>query len=618
MKNQIYLDIFTRSGKQNVTASGLLILFSLLFRHVFSYQHLSDPFLIAAAGVAGIPIVLRAVSSLGRKHISIDLLVSIAAIGAVFIAEYWEAAAVTFLFALGAYLERRTMARTRSIITELIDLSPVSAVVIRNGVQQEIDAVEVLPGETVIIKPAAKIPVDGIVMEGDSRVDESSISGESWPSHKKQGDKVFAATINQSGMLHVKATGVGEDTTLARIIHRVEEAQEAKAPTQRFMERFSRWYTPFIIVLSVVVFILSRDSGFALTVLVIGCPGALVISTPVSIVAGIGAAAREGILMKGGAHLEQSGRVNAVALDKTGTLTEGHPELSEIFIPEEAAAKMSEKDVLYWAAAAESGSEHPIAGAILRKAEEYGPIVTPDLAQAVPGKGLSAQHKGRHILVGSRRFLEEQGVVTASLISGESSAVSVFVALDGQLIGALKIQDQLRPSAAAAIAKLKKAGIKRIVMLTGDSWGPARELARSIGIDDVYAELLPEDKLRHIQSLREEGYIVAMVGDGINDTPALAAADVGVAMGASGTALAIETADISLMRNDLNLLARSLRRAHLTLGNIRVNISIALLTVAILLIGVLMGQVHMAAGMLIHEASVLLVILNGMSLLKVK
>ncbi|TLN14902.1 cation-translocating P-type ATPase, partial [bacterium] len=310
--------------------SGGLILISLAARYAAGQAGLADGLLGAAAIVAGTDIVVRAWANLRNKAFSIELLVSIAFIGALAIGEFWEAAAVTFLFIFGAYLEARTLSKTREVLGQLLDLAPATAVVIRDGQQVEVLASEVAQDEILLIKPGAKVPVDGQVLDGFSAVDESAITGESIPEEKGSGDAVFAGTLNQNGTLKVRATGVGGDTTLARIITRVEEAQDEKAPTQRFIERFARWYTPFIIVLSIGAFIITRDIELSLTLLVIGCPGALVISTPVSIVAGIGRAAKKGILIKGGEYLENAGKISAVALDKTGTLTEGKPRLIDI------------------------------------------------------------------------------------------------------------------------------------------------------------------------------------------------------------------------------------------------------------------------------------------------
>jgi Cd2+/Zn2+-exporting ATPase len=413
--------IILRSGKGTVFVSGALIAAAFALRWTTSLSVVSNVLMTSAAVVAGLPIAAKAIGAIRVRHVSIDLLVAVAAVGALFIGSYWEAAAVTFLFDIGGYLETRTMARTRSVIRGLLDLAPLRAVVMRNGMQEVVAVGDLAVGETILVKPGSKVSVDGIVVSGESPIDESAITGESYPRTKRPGDEVYAGTFNQSGLLTVRVTGAGVDTTLGRIIRRVEEAQESKAPVQRFMERFSRWYTPIIITLSFLVFALTRDVGFALTVLVVGCPGALVLSTPVSVIAAIGGAARKGILMKGGAHLEESGRINAIAFDKTGTLTEGKPEVIDVrvltesrqipFFEDEANSDDApEHRVMRWAAVAESGSEHPLAAAFLRKATLHGTVPTPERADALPGRGIRATYSGKTILVGSRRLMHESGV----------------------------------------------------------------------------------------------------------------------------------------------------------------------------------------------------------------
>ena len=628
-----------RSRAQITTiTSGALILAGLAARYFFNTLPLHNILMSIAAIVAGLGIASRAWNSLRNRHISIELLVTIATIGALAIGEVWEAAAVTFLFVFGAYLEARTLSKTRQVLGELIDLAPVTAIVLRGGVQIEVAPHEVQVGETVLIKPGARVPVDGEVLTGASAVDESSITGESMPEEKTLGDRVFAGTVNLDGMLQLRATGVGADTMLARIIARVEEAQEQKAPTQRFVEKFSQWYTPAIIILSAAVFIISREIELALTLLVIGCPGALVISTPVSIIAGIGSAARRGILIKGGEYLENAGKISAVALDKTGTLTLGKPHLTDIVVLQPALeiAGMAlpglsststhwdagQADLMWWAGMAESGSEHPLARAIYQEALKLGHLPMPDEFEMLPGKGVRATYEGREILVGAPKWLAERSIPLPEDLTHQMDLLrsegktAVLAARDGRLWGILAISDPMREDAAEMVRRLRADGIKQVIMLTGDDLATAQAIARRAGISDVRAGLLPEDKLAAIRQLQVEGHIVAMIGDGINDTPALAAADIGIAMGAAGAGLAIETADIALMADDLLKVPEAIRLSRGTLQNIRQNVVIALLTVSGLLAGVLLGSVHMAGGMLIHQLSVLVVIANGMRLLR--
>jgi len=581
----------------------------------------SDVLMVAAAVAAGVPILVTAVRALLVRTIAIDLLVSIAAIGAIVIGEFWEAAAVTFLFAVGHALEARTMDKTRSALAELVAVAPDVAVVLRAGRQVEVPAAEVRADEIVLVKNGAKVPVDGVVVDGNGAVDEASITGESLPVEKGVGDQVFAGTVSGGGLLQVRATGVGADTTLARIIHRVEEAQDAKAATQTFLERFSAWYTPAIILLALATGLTTGDPALALTLLVIGCPGALVISIPVAIVAGIGRGARDGILIKGGEYLETSARISAVALDKTGTLTEGRPELTDVTVLDPA---LDRAEVLMWAARAEAGSEHPLARPLIDAAVAEGLPVhgMPESTEPVPGKGIVATVDGRRVAVGNLALLAADGVADHRSAAAEVERLAglgrtpMVVALDGRVVGVVAVADRLRPDAAEMVRRLHRSGVEKVVMLTGDARRVAERVAAAVGIDEVHAQLLPEDKLAIVRQLQAEGHVVAMVGDGVNDAPALAAADIGVAMGAAGTGVAIETADIALMRDDLLELPAAVGLARRTVRVMRRNIAIALATVALLLTGVFAGGVTMAVGMLVHEASVLLVILNAMPLLR--
>jgi Zn2+/Cd2+-exporting ATPase len=622
-----------RQRRQLLTvASGLLIGLALAARYLLDLRAWHDGLMASAALIAGADIAQRAWHSLRQKHISIELLVTIATAGALVIGEYWEAAAVTFLFLFGAYLEARTLNRTRQVLKGLLELTPTTAVVLRDGRQVEVMPHEVARGETVLVKPGAKVPVDGEVTDGRSAIDESAITGEPIPVEKVAGTMVYAGTVNQAGLLWVSATGVGMDTTLARIIRRVEEAQEEKAPTQRFIERFARWYTPFIIALSLVAYLVTFDLELALTLLVIGCPGALVISTPVSVVAGIGRSAKRGILIKGGEYLENAGKISALALDKTGTITEGRPVVTDVVVMQPAAAAVgndlvlvadqSERQILYWAAVAEAGSEHPLARAIVGALDQDIVIPPADSFETLTGQGVRAEYTGHEIGVGTAELMADMGIAVPDVAREQLDVLraegktAVLVSLDGLITGVLGISDPLRPTAPEMIRRLRAAGLKKIVMLTGDDAVTARAIAAEAGISEVYADLLPEDKLDVIRQLQADGHVVAMIGDGINDAPALAAADIGIAMGAAGTDVAIETADIALMSDDLLKVPEAIELSKTTLNNIRQNVGIALVTVTLLLLGVLLGKVHMAGGMLIHEASVMVVILNGMRLLR--
>jgi Cd2+/Zn2+-exporting ATPase len=599
--------------------SGGLIAAGLTARYGFGMIGLWSALMVAAALIAGSDIAVRAWRALKVRHLSIELLVTIAATGALAIGEVWEAAAVTFLFMLGAWLEMRTMGQTRGALKALLDAAPATATLIRDGEPVEVPAHAVAIGETVLVKAGQRIPVDGEVTEGTAAVSEAAITGEPMPAEKRPGSRVHAGTIAENGLLRIRATGVGADTTLARIIQRVEEAQEEKAPSQRMIERFAQWYTPSIIGLAALAFAFTQDIRLALTLLVVGCPGALVISTPVSIVAGIGRAARSGILIKGGQHLESAGKIDTLALDKTGTLTEGKPRLATVI----ALNEMAEDELLRLAATAEAGSDHPLGRPIVEAGRKQGSLPTPETLDEHAGMGISARIEGREIAAGNRRLMDKLGIALGA--EGEAALkrllsagqTPILVAADGRMIGLLGMSDMAREGAREAIARLRSIGISRVVMLTGDQHGAAQAIARDIGIEEVHAGLMPEDKLELIRRLKAEGAHVAMVGDGINDAPALAAADTSIAMGAAGSDVAIETADIALLKDDLGKIPEAMAISRATLRNMRQNLAIALVTVAGLLAGVFSGNVHMAGGMLVHQLSVLIVIANGMRLLRV-
>lgn len=612
--------------------AGELIVIALIAGRFSWTGNLPDVLMAAAAIVAGAQIARRAINGVTRRQVTIELLVTIAASGALITGEYWEAAAVTFLFVLGGWLEARTMGKTREALAKLIDLAPTTAWVIRGGESVEVDAWEVETGDRVMIRSGGKIPVDGVVRSGQAAVDESAVTGEPMPVEKRAGDRVFAGTISRDGVLFLEATGVGEDTALARIIHRVEEAQEAKAPAQKTIERFATWYTPAIVLLAAIAGVVTRHVELALTLLVIGCPGALVIATPVAFVAGIGRAARLGILIKGGEHLETVGRLTALAFDKTGTLTRGQPVLTDVIALQPAlvpaggqsAPAVTRADVLRWAAIAERGSTHPLARPIIAAAgaESIAPLPEPESARAAPGQGIWAEWQRHAIGVGTEALLAaahieigDHGRRELDRLGAEGKTATL-VAVDDELIGIIALADVVRETSAAAIRDLRRRGVRRLAMLTGDNSATARRIAAAVGISEVHASQMPDDKLAWIRRAQNDGDAVGMVGDGINDAPALAAADIGIAMGAVGSDVALETADIALMTDRPERIADAIRISRKTTSAIRQNLAIALATVGLLLLGVLLGQVDMAGGMLIHEGSVLLVIANGMRLMR--
>ena len=575
--------------------------------------------MIAAATVAGTPIARRAYLALRRRDLSIEVLVSIATIGALSIGELWEAAAVTLLFTLGHALEARTLRQTRGALAGLLSLLPSRVRILRDDAERSVAPHEVAVGDVVVVRPGERVPVDGLVLRGRSGVDESTLTGESMPVDKEPGSPVFTGTTAH-GYLEVETRAVGADTTLAQIVRSVEEAQEAKPRKQLFLERFARYYTPAVVLASGLAWLLTADLHLALTLLVISCPGALVIAVPVANVTGIGRAARDGVLVKGGESLESLAGVKTIAFDKTGTLTRGRPVVREVVSADGGGS--SEAELLALAASAESGSEHPIAVAIRAAAGPSGSRRAASF-EALPGSGTRSLVEGHPVLVGSAGFLEGSGIAIgvgaryALDELRERGRTVAGVAVDGTFRGWIALADEVRDSAAEAIASLREAGVRKLVMLTGDGQASGEAVAGGLGLDAVHAELLPQAKAEMVGALASAGEVVAMVGDGVNDAPALARADVGIAMGAAGTRAALETATIALMGDDLRVLPQVIGLARRTAGVIRQNLAIALGTVVVLVAGVLAGEVHMAGGMLLHQASVLLVILNALRLARV-
>ncbi|MGD9941451.1 MAG: heavy metal translocating P-type ATPase, partial [Clostridia bacterium] len=488
------------SKKQIIIISGILTAVAFALKQTLGYAPLTIAAMLATTVVAGTPIFRKAIGALRYRIVGIDALVTIAVTGALIIGEYWEAAAVTFLFMFGDYLEARTIEKTRSSIRSLLDLAPDRARVRRAGVDLDVKPEDVVQGDLVVLKPGERIPVDGKVVEGSAYVNQATITGESIPVHKVQDEAVFSGTMIESGYLVVTADRVGDDTTFARILHLVEEAQDKKAKTQKFLEKFSRWYTPAVVVLASVTYLVTRDIRLALTLLVIACPGALVISAPVSIVAGIGNGAKHGVLVKGGDIMEKLGTVKVVAFDKTGTLTLGKPTVTAIH-----SFGVSEEQLLTLAAIGESYSEHPLAKAIVRKASELlGPVNDkPENTRIIAGQGLEFSYKGEDYLIGNRALFAGQGDLTsheATLTEAESKGQTAVLVgtrtgtmkgtLPGagtgsgiRILGILAIADVLRPESKELVSALKAQGIRRVVMLTGDNKLAAKAIAEQLGLD---------------------------------------------------------------------------------------------------------------------------------------
>lgn len=607
---------------QRIIASAVLVLVSFILKQFLGYAPVTVFFMIVSTVVAGTPIFMRAFSALRYKVVGIDALVTIAVIGALFIGEYWEAAAVTFLFILGDYLEARTIEKTRSSIKALLNLAPVTARVQREGKEIDIPPSEVLRGELVIVKPGEKIPVDGTIMEGSAALNQSAITGESLPVDRSVQETVFSGTVIESGYLIIRADKVGEDTTFARILAMVEDAQDKKAKTQKFFEKFSRFYTPGIIILTVLLFAFTRDIELALTLLVISCPGALVISAPVSIVAGIGNGAKHGVLIKGGDIMEKLGTAQVVAFDKTGTLTQGAPAVTTI----KTFDGVDEHSLLRIVAAGESYSEHPLARAIIREAEKrlgYPITEKPENPKMIPGHGLTFKIDGIQYLAGNRKLFTDYSIdlekIEDYLVQEENSGhTTIVVGTKEKILAVISIADIVRPDAKLLVRDLKKMGIRKVFMLTGDNERTAQAISTELDLDGFFASLLPQDKVRVLSELQKEYGRVAMVGDGVNDAPALASADLGIAIGGTGSDVAMETADVILMLSEIRKLSYAMGLSRATVRNMKQNIIFALLVAAFLLTGVLIKTVNLSFGMLVHELSVLLVIINAVRLLGYK
>jgi len=594
--------------------------------------------LYLAAILAGgyIPALTGLKAVLGGFSFDMNFLMTVAVIGAAGIGDWREAATVIFLFSLGNALEAYTLERTRKSITDLIDLAPKSATVRRDGDEVDVPADTLQPGEVVLIRPGESVPADAVVVLGESAVSEAAITGEPNPEWKTPGSEVFAGSVNGNGYFEARVLRAASDSTLAKIVRLVEEAQAKKAPVERFTDRFARYYTPVVIGLALAVAIVPPLLGAefgpwfyrALTLLVVSCPCALVISTPVSIAAAVSNAARNGVLVKGGVHIEQASRLRAVAFDKTGTITMGRPSLTDVI----SLSSLSEDDVLALAASAEHRSDHPFAQAVVEGAAARGVQYEPaEHFEALSGKGLKAHTLNGDIWVVSPEVLGELGAeagnAEAGGIPGKAREIasrlrrngkSVSAVSDGKkVLGLLAVADTIRPGTPGVIKSLRDVGIERIVMLTGDDEQTARALASEAGIDEVRAGLLPQDKVTEIEKI-SRSLPVAMVGDGINDAPALAAADIGVAMGAAGTDVALETADIALMGDDLGKLVYAIELSRRTMRIVRQNVVfslvVKLLAVALVFPGLLTLWLAIAA----DTGAALVVILNGMQLLQFK
>lgn len=584
--------------------------------------------------VGGYRLFLTGLKNLIHLQFDMRTLMTIAIIGAAIIGEWGEGATVVILFAISEVLEAYSMDKARKSIQSLMDIAPKEAVIVRNGKELIIPVEEILVNDVMVVKPGQKIAMDGIVLTGSSSVNQAAITGESIPVAKTSGDEVFAGTLNEEGLLEVKVTKRVEDTTLATIIHLVEEAQAERAPSQAFVDKFAKYYTPAIIFVAFLVatvppFLFGGDWNTwiyqGLAVLVVGCPCALVISTPVSIVTAVGNAARNGVLIKGGVYLEEVGALKAIAFDKTGTLTKGVPEVTDTIVLHEG---ITEQAVLQKAASLEKGSQHPLAAAIIKKAE----LINEELKFAeitdftsITGKGVSGFINGEQYFIGSPKLFAEQykqlftnDLKEKVLLLQQQGKTVVLIGNRTNILAIIAIADDVRDHAADVIKKLHQVGIEDTIMLTGDNIGTAKAIGKKIGIRKLKADLLPEEKLSIIKKLRKEHHSVAMVGDGVNDAPALAAANVGIAMGGAGTDTALETADIALMGDDLKKLPFIVKLSRQALRIIKQNITFSLSIKLLALLLVIPGWLTLWIAIFADMGATLIVTLNGLRLLNVK
>ena len=619
---------------KNKNENGLVILSGVLIALGFigSFNGISplmSTMLYAIAMViSGYKPVKSAFYAIKSRSLDMNVLMSAAAIGAALIGEWLEGATVVWLFAIGNYLQTKSIERTRNSIRNLMDLAPpeawvqVGSEIIKKPVE------EITVGDIIIVKPGDKIPLDGEIIQGESSVNQAPITGESIPVDKNIGDTVYAGTINEHGSLEIKVTKLVEDTTISKIIHLVEEAQEQKAPTEAFVDKFASIYTPVVFILALAVMVLPPLLGFGtwgewfykgLELLVVACPCALVISTPVAIVSAIGNAAKNGVLIKGGTFLEKAGAITAIAFDKTGTLTEGKPKVTEI-----KALTVSEEELLSIALTLEDYSTHPIAKSIVGYANEKG--IQPkngELFKSIVGKGVQATIEDDIYYAGNLKLFEEMNGSLENVkkqvqeIQNKGKTV-VIIGTQSQIIGLIAVSDTIRETTASALEALKQSGVNQTVMLTGDNEGTAKMIASEANVNRYFAELLPEDKVDAIKKLQNEGHKVAMVGDGINDAPALATADLGIAMGGAGTDTAMETADIVLMADNLDKLPHTMKLSRKALTIIKQNIWFSIIIKVVALVLIFPGVLTLWMAVLSDTGAALIVILNALRLLKFK
>lgn len=572
---------------------------------------------ITSAILALCTIGYGAAMNLKERFFSMDVLATIAILASIVSGEYFPATIVAVMLVGGEMLEDYAQRRSSKAIEKLIEGQPRTATVFRNGREIQVNPEEVAVGETILVKPGAKIPVDGIIQKGHASINQASVTGESLPAEKAEGAIVYNGTIVQHGAIYVVATAVGEKSTYGRIITMVKEAKEKKAPIERTADKYAKYFTPTILVTGLIVFAITGDILRTAAVFVIACPCALILSTPAAIVASIGNAAKKGILIRNGEALESISKVNTLVVDKTGTITKGKLEVTKV----KSFSQYSPKEILQFAAIAEKCSEHPYARAILEKAIRED-VTHPECFEHHPGLGVYASSNGENIVTGNSRLMQKYSVHVGREVQGyvadQDRGTVILVAKKQLLLGAISLADQPRENVGEALGEVKEAGVNRIVILTGDHRNVAKKVAMECGIDDAVPDLMPTDKAHKVRELKNQGLAVAMVGDGINDAPALAEADVGVAMGVSGTEATIETAGIVLVSDDLSRLPKTFKIGKATMSVIKQNIAFAL---AVNIIGIVLssqGLVSPLAASIIHESNALIVMLNSLRLLRVK
>jgi heavy metal translocating P-type ATPase len=557
-----------------------------------------------------------------HRRITVNVFVAVALGATLAIGEFRPAAMIVFIMAVAGALESYTLDRTKKSIQALLDFAPKTASIRRGDKEVAIPVSDIQVGDVAVVRPGERIPVDGLVTTGASSVNQAPITGESMPVEKSVGAEVFAGTLNESGRLDIWTTKVGKDTTLSRIVHLVREAQETRAPIQNIADNFTAWFLPTVMVLAIIGFVASRgDIHVAVSILLVACPCAFAIATPTAVTAGVSNMARQSVLIKGGKFLELAQKIDTLLVDKTGTFTFGRPRVMDMV----AFDGLSPDDVLFLAATAEKYSEHPLARAILAEGKRRGlNIPDPEDFEIKSGMGVMARHSSRCILVGNPQFLENEGIAPRaefSRVVAEYAAkgmTAVLIAVDGRMTGALALADEIRPEVAQSIASLKAMGIGRIVMLTGDNKEVAQSVAKQIGVDDFEAGLLPEDKLEQVRKLRARGELVGMIGDGINDAPALALADMGIAMGAAGTDVAIETADVTLMNDNLTGVVDFVWMSGKVIRRIKLNIFFSIIYNVIGLSLGLVGMLTPIHAVFFQEAGCITVVLSSTLLLWAK